>query len=180
MRPSNARLKACSTPLISSVTLLKRWTQGCSTSSQDHGQNSHAGLYSVAHLFVNAGLGAIGDFAGQLHAAYDRTGMHQDGVRLGQHHALRRHLVVCDVILDAVMPAREPLFLDAQRHHHIGTLQSGIQIMADRHSRRQSRRDLRHKVVRAAEDDLCAEAREQFRIGARHPAVIHVADDDHA
>jgi len=79
-----------------------------------------------------------------------------------------------------MVPAGEPLFLYSQRHHHVRTLQGCVQIVINHNSGRESGRNLGHEVARATEDDLGPEARQQLRVGARHPAVVHVAHDHHA
>ena len=78
---------------------------------------------------MNARLRPVGHFTGQFHAANDRPRMHEERIRLRQLHALRRDLIVGDVVVNTEMLAREPLLLYAQRHHHVGALQGGIQIV---------------------------------------------------
>ena len=80
---------------------------------------------------MNAGLRAIGHFAGQLHAADYRPGTHQDRIRLGQLHALRRDLVVGNVLLNTKLLSGEALLLHTQRHDNVGAVQGGIEIVRD-------------------------------------------------
>ena len=120
-------------------------------------EDGHAGLDSVGDLFVHAGLRAVGDFVGEFEAAHDRPGMHDDGVGLGQLHALRRDLEVRDVVFEADLPAGEALLLDAQRHDDVGALQGDIEIVAGGHAGSEGCGNVGHKIGRAAEDDFGTE-----------------------
>jgi hypothetical protein len=106
--------------------------------------------------------------------------MHDDGVRPRQLHALWRDLELRDVVLEADVLAGQSLFLDAQRHHDIGSVHCSIEIVASGDSGSNGCSDIGHKIGRAAEDDLGAELGEQHGVGARDAAMKNVADDDDA
>ena len=54
-----------------------------SLAAVDQKQNGHADGDTVGHLLQNQRAGAVGDFAVDLHAAIDRTGVHDEGIGPG-------------------------------------------------------------------------------------------------
>jgi hypothetical protein len=120
-------------------------------------QNRHARGHAVAHFLQDAGLGAVGDFAGQFQAANDRAGMHHDGILLRHLQPRRVHLVARDVFRKVDLQPGKALGLHAQQHDHVGAAQGVLNVAGYAHAGGERRRNLGRQFRRTAKNNLHAE-----------------------
>ena len=118
------------------------------------------------------------------HPASGAAAQHRAGV---QHHrvlAEHRLAVRREPVADRVLPRRReepavhPLGLHPQHHHRVGGRQLGVQVVG--HRDRPLPDPDRQQGGRGDQHHLGAEGGKQRHIGAGHPGMQHVADDDDA
>ena len=139
--------------------------------------DGHADGYAVADLLEDGGLRAVGDAGGELQAANDGAGMHDDGFWCLCGEALAGELVGVFVLREVELQSGEALGLDAQHHDDLRLAQGGFEVAFDGDSRAGVGGGVGQQLRRSAEDDARAEARQQQHVRAGDAAVEDVADD---
>src|SRR5271165_733039 len=148
----------------------------------DHEQieDGHAGGDAIGDLLKHAGLRAVGDFGSNFGAAIDGAGMQDEGIGLGEFHALGVELVEQDVVALRERRFVEALGLHAENDDNVGVFESLLNAI-DAADGRAGRADFfefaGNPHGRAAESETAAEFSEEMDIGAGHAGVGDVTED---
>ncbi|KAF5293242.1 hypothetical protein FQR65_LT20132 [Abscondita terminalis] len=144
------------------------------------GHHGHAHGDAERHLRQDHGLRAVDDLGVDLHAAVDRAGVHDDGVRLGQAQLLGREAEAFEVLLaGGQQRAAHAFVLQAQHDDHVAVPDALLQRVEDAHAHLRQVRG--HQGARADHAHLGGAQRGQgVDVRARHARVQHVAHDGHA
>src|SRR5258708_5124680 len=146
-------------------------------------EKSHAHGDAVRDLFQDARLGAISNLRRNFDAAIHRTGMEDDGIRLGAAEAFGVELVKEHIIRGGEGRLVETLGLDAENEHDVRALKSFLDAedAANRSARRTDFLELARDPHRGtAECEAAAKFAEEVDIGASDAAVLDVAEDGDA
>ncbi len=146
-------------------------------------EKSHAYGDAISDLFQDARLGAISNLRRNFNAPVHRTGMEDDGIRLGATEAFGVELVKEHVIRGGKGRLVETLGLDSENEYDVRALKSFLDAedAANRSARRTDFLELARDPHRGtAECEAAAKFTEEVDIGAGDAAVLDVAEDGDA
>ena len=93
--------------------------------------DGHPDGEAVGDLLEDGGLRAVGDACGDLHAADDGAGVHDDGAGRVGGEALAGELIAGLVFVEIELKAGEALGLDAEHHDGLRLAERGVEVALD-------------------------------------------------
>ena len=131
----------------------------------------------MADLFKDRGLRAVGHSSGELKAADDGAGVHDERVGGVGGEALTGELVGVFVLGEVDLQSGETFGLDAEHHDDLGLAEGGFEVALDGDTGAGVGGRVGQELGGSAEDDARAEAGKQKHVGAGDAAVEDVAHD---
>src|SRR5579883_2995626 len=143
-------------------------------------EQRHTDGDAIGDLLENDGLRAVRDFGSDFDAAIHRPGVQNYGTGLGLAEARGIELIAENIVFRRDGRLVQPLGLHPQHDNHVGILDGFLDAKHATNGR--VRRPDAFEFARnphrgAAEREAAAEFSEQMNVGARHAAMLQVAED---